>query len=51
MTYKDLVNNVLRRLRETEVSSVQTNSYSKLIGDLVNDAKGPCGKLLGLVCT
>jgi len=39
MTYKDLVNNVLRRLRETEVSSVQTNSYSKLIGDLVNDAK------------
>ncbi len=39
MTYKDLVNNVLRRLRETEVTSVQTNSYSKLIGDLVNDAK------------
>ena len=39
MTYLDLVNNVLRRLRETEVSSVQSNSYSKLIGDLVNDAK------------
>ena len=39
MTYLDLVNNVLRRLRETEVSSVQTNAYSKLIGDLVNDAK------------
>ena len=39
MTYKDLVNNVLRRLREIEVTSVQTNSYSKLIGDLVNDAK------------
>ena len=39
MTYLDLVNNVLRRIRETEVSSVQTNAYSKLIGDLVNDAK------------
>lgn len=39
MTYLDLVNNVLRRLRETEVNSVQDNAYSKLIGDLVNDAK------------
>jgi len=39
MTYLDLVNNVLRRLRETEVSSVQSNSYSKLIGDLINAAK------------
>jgi|TARA_R110000772_G_scaffold40861_1_gene95272 hypothetical protein len=39
MTYIDLVNNVLRRLRETEVTSVQSNLYSKLIGDLVNDAK------------
>ena len=39
MTYLDLVNNVLRRIRETEVSSVQTNAYSKLIGDLINDAK------------
>ena len=39
MTYLDLVNNVLRRIRETEVISVQTTSYSKLIGDLINDAK------------
>lgn len=39
MIYKDLVNNVLRRLRETEVTSVQSTAYSKLIGDLVNDAK------------
>jgi len=31
MTYKDLVNNVLRRLRETEVTSVQSTAYSKLI--------------------
>ncbi len=39
MTYLNLVNNVLRRLRETEVASVQTTAYSKLIGDIVNDAK------------
>ena len=39
MTYLNLVNNVLRRLRETEVSTVAANSYSKLVGDLINDAK------------
>ena len=39
MTYLNLVNNVLRRLREKEVTSVQTTDYSKLIGDIVNDAK------------
>lgn len=39
MTYIDLVNSVLRRLRENEVATVQATSYSKLIGDLVNDAK------------
>ena len=39
MTYLQLVNNVLRRLRETEVTSVQSTAYSKLIGDIVNDAK------------
>ena len=39
MTYLELVNNVLRRLRETEVTTVQSTSYSKLIGDIVNDAK------------
>ena len=43
MTYLDLVNSVLRRLRESEVDSVQgvgnTNSYARLIGDFVNDAK------------
>ena len=39
MTYLNLVNNVLRRLRETEVSTVSANSYSKLVGDLINDAK------------
>lgn len=39
MTYLQLVNSVLRRLRETEVSSVSDNAYSKMIGDFVNDAK------------
>jgi hypothetical protein len=39
MQYIQLVNSVLRRLRETEVSSVADNSYSKMIGEFVNDAK------------
>ena len=39
MTYLQLVNNVLRRLREDEVSSVSQTSYSRLIGEFVNDAK------------
>ena len=38
MTYLNLVNAVLRKLRETEVTVVQENDYSKLIGDFVNDA-------------
>lgn len=39
MTYLQVVNNVLRRLREEEVNSVQDTSYSKMVGDFVNDAK------------
>lgn len=39
MTYLEIVNKVLRRLREREVTSVSQTSYSKLIGDFVNDAK------------
>lgn len=39
MTYLQLVNSVLRRLREEEVTTVSQNSYSKLIGEFVNDAK------------
>jgi len=39
VTYLNLVNNVLRRLREDEVSSVQSTTYSKMAGDFVNDAK------------
>ena len=39
MTYLELVNGVLRRLREATVGSIAQNSYSELIGDIVNDAK------------
>lgn len=39
MTYLNLVNSVLRRLREEEVTSVQGSTYSKMAGDFVNDAK------------
>lgn len=39
MTYLELVNSVLVRLREQEVDSVSDNAYSKLIGKFVNDAK------------
>ena len=39
MTYLNLVNSVLRRLREDEVTTVSESDYSKLIGDFVNDAK------------
>ena len=38
-TYLDLVNDVLVRLREAQVSSVSQNGYSSLVGALVNDAK------------
>lgn len=38
-TYLQAVNSVLRRLRETEVATVSATSYSKLIGEFVNDAK------------
>ena len=39
MTYLDLINNVLRRLREDQVETVNGTDYSSLVGDLVNDAK------------
>jgi len=41
-TYLQLVNDVLIRLRENEVTSVSDNNYSKLIGKFVNDAKRQC---------
>lgn len=42
MNYLELVNAVLRRLRETTVSDVDQNTYSALIGEFVNDAKRYC---------
>ena len=39
MTYLDLVNNVLRRLREDTVTAVTNDTYSTMVGDFVNDAK------------
>jgi hypothetical protein len=39
MTYLEAVNRVLVRLREEEVTTVNQNSYSKLIGTFINDAK------------
>ena len=39
MTYLELVNDVLIRLRETSVSTVTETTYSSLIGKFVNDAK------------
>ena len=38
-TYLELVNDVLVRLRENEVTSVNDTAYSKLISKFVNDAK------------
>jgi hypothetical protein len=38
-TYLQLVNSVLRRLRESEVASISATEYSTLIGDFVNEAK------------
>jgi hypothetical protein len=33
------MNNVLRRLREDEVTTVTANTYSKMVSDYINDAK------------
>ena len=38
MTYLQLINHVMRRLREDEVATYNETDYSTLIGDLVNDA-------------
>ena len=39
MTYLNIMNNVLRRLREEEVTSVNDSIFSKMAGDFINDAK------------
>lgn len=38
-TYLDVVNNVLRRLREPVVTSVSDTDYAEMLGVFVNDAK------------
>tara|TARA_R110000787_G_scaffold51205_1_gene121520 strand:+ start:40 stop:684 length:645 start_codon:yes stop_codon:yes gene_type:complete len=38
MTYLQIVNKVLIRLRENQVSTVAESTYSSLVGELVNDA-------------
>jgi hypothetical protein len=38
-TYLEIVNKVLRRMREKQVTSVAENNYSLLIGELVNKSK------------
>jgi hypothetical protein len=42
VTYLNLVNNVLRRMREDEVSTWNETEYSKMLGDFVNDAMSLC---------
>lgn len=39
MTYLELINDVLIRLRENEVSSITQTPYTKLISKFINDAK------------
>ena len=39
MTYLQLINSVLRRLREDEVATNSQSNYAKLIGDFVNETK------------
>lgn len=39
MTYLELVNGVLRRLREDIVTTVNETDYSALVGTLINDSK------------
>ena len=39
MTYLEVVNNILKRLRERTVATIEESAYSSLIAVLVNDAK------------
>lgn len=44
MNYLQIVNKVLRRLRQTEVTSVDQTKYSRLVGQLVNTTKSEVEK-------
>jgi len=39
MNYLDMINSVLRRLREGTVSSIYQNEFSSVVAEFVNDAK------------
>jgi len=39
MTYLNLMNNILRRLREETVNTVSETTYSTMVSDYINDAK------------
>jgi len=39
VTYLEIVNNILKRLRERTVSTVDESAYSSLVGIFVNDAR------------
>lgn len=39
MTYLNIMNNVLRRMREESVTSVSETTYSTMVSDFINDAK------------
>jgi hypothetical protein len=39
MTYLNLMNNILRRLREETVGAVSETTYSTMVSDYINDAK------------
>lgn len=44
MNYLQIVNKVLRRLRQSEVTSVDQTKYSRLVGQLVNTTKSEVEK-------
>ena len=44
MTYLNLMNSVLRRLREEETTSVTSTTYVKMVSDFINDAKTLVGQ-------
>ena len=44
MTYLNLMNGVLRRLREEETTSVTSTTYVKMVSDFINDAKTLVGQ-------
>lgn len=39
MTYLNILNNVLRRLREETTTSINNNVFNTMVGDFINDAK------------